>query len=173
MAPKSSQSFGAKFKFNSINRFKGSVSHVLIVVLDPGDRKNIRQRKQLPLLPLPAVCLCSERTQHTHVQAGPLCVCAGKSTTKEKQENYERNTKKENKIKSNRLYLQRDLEGRQQRRLAAGLGRETAGGQVCVLLRNSWSPSTVVTRLLYGRSVFEYFWCVCLAFCWRFGSRLT
>ena len=90
-----SQSFGAKFKFNSINRFKGSVSHVLIVVLDPGDRKNIRQRKQLPLLPLPAVCLCSERTQHTHVQAGPLCVCAGKSTTKEKQENYERNTKKE------------------------------------------------------------------------------
>ena len=142
MAPKSSQSFGAKFKFNSINRFKGSVSHVLIVVLDPGDRKNIRQRKQLPLLPLPAVCLCSERTQHTHVQAGPLCVCAGKkSMTKESEQIVNETPKRKTET----------LKGsRRQRRLAAGPGRETAGGHLCVLLRNSWTAVSVYGRSLRG-----------------------
>jgi hypothetical protein len=129
------------------------VSHVLIVVLHLGDKKNSRQENNFPSRGRVFVL----GADATHPRAGRAFVCLrGKVDDQEKQENYERNTKKE---KTGSICSE-TLKGGPTTAPAgggtrAGNSRRATLRVVAQLLEPS--ASRVVTRLLYGRSVLSIF----------------
>ena len=127
------------------------MSHALIVVLHLGDKKNSREENNFPSRGRVFVL----GADATHPRAGPLCVCAGKSTTKKsKKIMNERPKRKTGSICSE------TLKGGPTTAPAgggtrAGNSRRATLRVVAQLLEPS--ASRVVTRLLYGRSVLSIF----------------